>query len=234
MEKMNLILGNAYEEMKKIPDKSIDLIITDPPYEIAVNKNKQKETGLSKSYTSLVGELSSAGISSGIDFSILDDFVRVLKKINIYIWCNRKQIIPYLDYFVKKQGCAYDILVWIKTNPIPGCGRNYLNDKEYCLYFRKKANLHTTYERGHTYWITPTNKADKKLYNHPTVKPQAIIEDLILNSSCEGDTVLDPFCGSGTTGAAAVRNNRYFIGIENNLSYFNTSVKRIENICYLA
>ena len=124
----------------------------------------RKETGLSKSYNSLVGELSSAGISSGIDFSILDDFVRVLKKINIYIWCNRKQIIPYLDYFVKKQGCAYDILVWIKTNPIPGCGRNYLNDKEYCLYFRKKANLHTTYERVHTYWITPVSYTHLDVY----------------------------------------------------------------------
>lgn len=160
----------------------------------------------------------------------MDDFLRVLKTVNIYIWCNRRQIIPYLDFFVKEHGCNYDILVWIKTNPIPGCGRNYLNDKEYCLYFRKSARLHTTYQRGHTYWITPTNKKDKTLYGHPTVKPQAIIEDLVLNSSEEGDVIFDPFSGSGTTGAAALKHRRKFIGFENNPKHFDTSVRRIDSM----
>ena len=129
-----------------------------------------------------------------------------------------------------QQFLEFQMLVWIKTNPIPACGRNYLNDKEYCLYFRKSARLHTTYQRGHTYWITPTNKKDKMLYGHPTVKPQAIIEDLVLNSSEEGDMILDPFSGSGTTGAAAAKLNRSFIGFEKNEIYYDVSLQRINQL----
>lgn len=226
---MDLILGNAYEEIKKIPDKSIDLIITDPPYDIK-GKGSNGTGELTRSYASIVNQLHDADIVDGIDYSILNDFVRVLKTVNIYIWCNRRQIIPYLDFFVKEQGSVFDILVWIKTNPIPGCGRNYLNDKEYCLYFRKKAKLHTIYQRAHTYWITPTNKADKKLYNHPTVKPHNIIEDLILNSSMEGDVIFDPFTGSGTTAAAAIKYKRKFLGFENKKEYYDTTLQRVHSL----
>ena len=230
MKDMRLILGNAYEEIKKLPDKSVDLIITDPPYDIDTKYTSCMRNDIGKSYHSIIRELSADDLTSGIELSILDDFLRVLKTVNIYIWCNRRQIIPYLDFFVKEHGCNYDILVWIKTNPIPGCGRNYLNDKEYCLYFRKSARLHTTYQRGHTYWITPTNKKDKILYGHPTVKPQAIIEDLVLNSSEEGDVILDPFSGSGTTGAAAAKLNRSFIGFEKNEIYYDVSLQRINQL----
>ena len=230
MENMRLILGNAYEEIKKLPDKSVDLIITDPPYNIDTKYTSCMRNDIGKSYHSVIRELSADDLTSGVELSILDDFLRVLKTVNIYIWCNRRQIIPYLDFFVKKHGCHYDILVWIKTNLIPACGRNYLNDKEYCLYFRKSAQLHTTYQRGHTYWITPTNKKDKMLYGHPTVKPQAIIEDLVLNSSEEGDVILDPFSGSGTTGAAAAKLNRSFIGFEKNEIYYDVSLQRINQL----
>ena len=221
-----MVLGNAYEEIKKLPDRSIDLIVTDPPYEIEGRKSKPKGE-ISKSLHSVIQELESSNAVGGIDTAILDDFMRVMKTVNIYIWCNRKQIMTYLDYFVKQHHCHYEILVWIKTNPIPTCGMNYLNDKEYCLYFRKNTRLHTVYERAHTYWITPTNKKDKRLYQHPTVKPLDMIEDLILNSSEEGDTVLDPFAGSGTTGEAAIKNNRNFIGFEMNDFHYQTSCYRI-------
>lgn len=226
---MNMILGNAYDEIKKIPDKSIDLIITDPPYEIDYKSSKHSGS-ISKSFLNLMNELDDAGITCGIDYDILNDFVRVLKTINIYIWCNRKQILPYLKFFVDKHECCYDILVWIKTNPIPTCGKNYLNDKEYCLYFRKGAKLHTSYQSGHTYWITPINVKDKHLYDHPTVKPQAIIEDLVLNSSEKGDMILDPFAGSGTTGAAAKRLGRNFTGFEIKQRYYQTSTNRIHSL----
>ena len=106
-------------------------------------------------------------------------------------------------------------------------------DKEYCLYFRKGADLHTTYERGHTYWITPTNTKDKRKYGHPTVKPQEIIENLILNSSHEGEVVLDPFSGSGTTGAAAIKHGRNYIGIEANKQYYEISVDRLTQCKHL-
>lgn len=226
---MTMILGNAYEEIRKIPDKSIDLIVTDPPYDINA-KGRRSKSGLSKHFNAVINDLKASDVTGGIDISILDDFIRVMKTPNIYLWCNRKQIMTYLDYFVKQHHCCFEILVWIKTNPIPGCGMNYLNDKEYCLYFRKNKRMHTVYNRAHTYWITPTNKKDKKLYHHPTVKPLPIIEDLVLNSSEEGDTVLDPFAGSGTTGEAAVKSRRKFIGFEMNEFHYKTSLYRINSV----
>lgn len=103
-----------------------------------------------------------------------------------------------------------------------------MNDKEYCLYFRKGIRLHTTYESGKTYWITSTNVKDKKICGHPTVKPLHIIETLIKNSSDPGDTVADFFLGSGTTAEAAVKHDRNFLGVEKEERYYKIALERIK------
>ena len=72
-------------------------------------------------------------------------------------------------------------------------------------------------------------KVEKEFGKHPTQKPEEIIERMVLSSTQEGDVVLDMFCGSGTTGVVSVRNNRKFIGVELEKSFFNMSKKRIEN-----
>lgn len=136
----------------------------------------------------------------------------------------------YLNYFVTKHKCAFDILVWIKTNPIPIYGSNYMNDKEYCLYFRKGIKLNTNYETGKTYWITPTNVADKKEYGHPTIKRLDIIEQLVNTASKENDIILDPFIGSGTTAVASLKNKRRCIGFELNPNYIPIINQRINSI----
>lgn len=228
-ETNQILHGDAYELIKLIPDQSIDLIVTDPPYEIALNKGKSSGH-LTRHITNLCDELAEANIVNGIDESILDEFMRIMKKPNIYIWCNKKQVLMYLNYFVSKHGCKFEILCWYKTNPIPLCGGNYLNDKEFCLYFRKGIKLHTTYPSAKTYWISKANVADKKLYDHPTIKALDIIECLILNSSSEGDIVFDSFLGSGTTAVAALKNNRRFLGIEMNEKHIKTSKMRIASI----
>ena len=74
------------------------------------------------------------------------------------------------------------------------------------------------------------NKEDKKLYKHPTIKPLDIIKNLIINSSSEGDTVLDCFMGSGTTGVACINTGRNFIGIELDKQYFEIAERRIKEI----
>ena len=99
MEDMRLILGNAYEEIKKLPDKSVDLIITDPPYDIDTKYTSCVRNGIGKSYHSVIRELSADDLTSGIELSILDYFLSVLKIVKIYTWCNRQLIIPYLDFF---------------------------------------------------------------------------------------------------------------------------------------
>lgn len=78
-----------------------------------------------------------------------------------------------------------------------------------------------------TYFITPINAKDKKLYQHPTCKPVDILKNFIINSSNENDVVLDPFMGSGSTGVACINTHRNFIGIEINAKYYETAKTRL-------
>lgn len=78
-------------------------------------------------------------------------------------------------------------------------------------------------------WIIPlVKKEEKRFGKHPTQKPEALLERIVLASTKEGDLVLDPFCGSGTTGIASLRLKRRFIGIEKEQEYYDISLKRIE------
>lgn len=227
MVENEVYLGNAYELIKQVQDKSVDLIITDPPYELNVEGGGGliKTRGHSPSFHR---ELKEEGLDRGLDFSILDEFVRVMKKINLYIWCNKPMILPLLKYFVDGKNCNYEILVWAKENPVPFCGTHYLTDKEFCLYFWETgAKLKTSFETGRTVYFTKVNTEDKKKYNHPTIKPLEIIENLVKNSS-GGGLILDPFCGSGTTLVAAKRNGLPYIGFEINPKFYKIAKDRLD------
>lgn len=214
---------DCLEVMKDMEDKSVDLVITDPPYEISTSGAgiyKQKD----KKYVKELNEM-----KDGFSDEILNELCRVMKKINIYIFCSQKQIIHLLDYFVTKRGCNYNIISWHKTNPIPACGNKYLTDTEFILFFREKGvKVYGSFDTKRTWYATPLNQSDKKKYGHPTVKPLSILENLVVNSSQEGEVVLDCFMGSGSTGIAALNNRRKFIGIELDPQYFNIAKERIE------
>lgn len=166
-------------------------------------------------------------ISKGIENSILEELCRVMKKINIYIWCSKAQLRQLFDFF-DDRGCNLDLLTWHKTNPIPTCNGTYLSDTEYLVFAREGGvKLYGSYETKMKYYVTPINVDDKKLWQHPTIKPLKIIENLIINSSKENDVVLDCFMGSGTTGVACKELNRDFIGIELNPKYFEIARRRI-------
>ena len=211
--------------LKQIPDNSIDLVVTDPPYEIQTSgagiykqpdKQYVKELNLMK---------------DGFSPEILDELCRVLKKINIYLFCSQKQIIPLLDYFVKEKGCNWNLLTWHKTNPVPACNNKYLTDTEFILFFREKGvKIYGEFKTKFTYYVTPLNQKDKKLYKHPTIKPLEIVENLIINSSREGDTILDPFIGSGTTAVASKKLNRNYIGFEISEEYCKIAEKRVSEL----
>lgn len=219
---IKLLNRDCLEVLKALPDNSVDLVVTDPPYEIGtvgggfVGKKKY------------FNELES--IKDGFDSVILDELCRVMKNINCYFFCSQKQIIPLLDYFVKDKKCNWNLLTYHKTNPPPACGNKYLTDTEFILFFREKGvKIGGEYASKKTYYVEPLNKKDKDLYNHPTVKPLHIVENLILNSSEKGDIVIDPFMGSGTTGVASKKLGRKFIGCELVEEYFNTAKDRIDN-----
>ena len=133
----------------------------------------------------------------------------------------------YINYFENK-GCNTELITWHKTNPIPTCNNKYLSDTEYLLFFRESGvKLYGTYATKRKYYVTPTNKKDKELYKHPTVKPLEIIQNLIVNSTLENEIVLDTFIGSGTTAIACMNTNRHFIGFEINEEYCEIANKRI-------
>ena len=221
-------LNKIYNEdclvgMKKIPSKAIDLIVSDPPY-IIDNSGGGIYAHDDKGYVKELDE-----IKSGFDLRILDECCRVMKKINIYLWCSQKQIPLYLDYFVKKKGCNWNLITWHKTNPIPACGNKYITDTEYCLFFREKGvRIYGDTSTKGTYFITPLNTSEKNLWNHPTIKPTPFFQKHIINSSLKGDTVLDPFMGSGTTAIACIKEKRNFIGFELNKEYYDKACKRIK------
>ena len=221
-ERYKLYQGDCLEIMKNIPDKSIDLVIIDPPYETksmkgggSLGKRKYKEE-----VTPLI---------NGFPEETLDILCQKLKKINIYVYCSKLQVPKLLNYFINKK-CNYEILTYHKTNPAPLCGNTYLPDTEYIIFAREKGvKIMGEYKTKFKYYIDKVNKEDKEKYKHPTCKPVPLLENHIINSSNEGDVVLDCFMGSGSTGVAALNTNRQFIGIELDENYFNIAKERLEN-----
>lgn len=232
-------LNKIYNEdclvgLKKIADNSIDLVLIDPPYDICINKGNKGNKGsgkLVKDIMKLEQELINSNLVNGFDIKILDELIRVMKNINIYIWCNARQIPMYVEYFNLHLKCKLEIIVWGKTNPMPLYSNKYMNDKEYCLYFNEKGYCKPkSYEDAKTIYLSKINVKDKQKYGHPTIKPLELIRRLIRNSSKENDIVLDCFLGSGTTAVACILENRNYIGFEINKKYYEIAKKRILDI----
>lgn len=212
---------DCLEGLAEIPDNSVDLIVTDPPYDIHAGKGGGC-FGNRQAYQDI------APISNGFSEGVLDELCRVLKKINIYLFCSQRQIMPLLNYFVTQKGCNWNLLTWHKTNPVPACKNKYLTDTEFILFFRERGvKVLGEYGTKFTYYITPIDQKTKKLYGHPTIKPLDIIGNFIQNSSKPGDVVLDPFIGTGTTAVAALRAGRSYIGFEIDEGYHTIAQQRV-------
>ena len=222
MASIDLRLGDCFEGLKSIPDKSIDLVVTDPPYKISTKGAGIMRKKNIRTYDAI------EPIASGYDERIIPELIRVMKKINIYIWLSHAQLLPTLNLFVNEYKCNYTVIAWHKTSCPPFCNNNYLKDSEYCIHFRERGvPIYGDYQTKKTYYVTGINR-DKDQYKHPTIKPLQIITNMIINSSREGDTVLDPFIGSGTTGVACMQTGRNFIGFEIDPTYYQIAQKRIE------
>lgn len=255
----NVILGDCYEVIKSIPDKSIDCIYTDIPYLYnqggsgtsslgeRTAKKRLELMGLEQNYLDNKGKsrgealriaknvkkanMEITSIEDGIDYKIFDDMVRVMKKINIFIWCSKLQILDILKYFVDTKNCYFEILTWNKTNPTPTTNNSWLPDIEYCLYFREKGVvLNDGYELKSKYYMSTANVYDKGKFKHPTIKPLNLVERHIKHTTQENDIVLDCFCGSGTTCVACKNTNRRYIGIELNPKWHKVAVDRLNNV----
>ena len=223
-----IVLGDCLDIMKELPDNSIDLVMTDPPYLIKNTKAGGK-TKFSKSIQGMNDEIKAAGLTDGVSLAFCEEIIRLQNKVNAYIWCNKGQIIDYLNFFVTKHKCSFDILCWLKDNPMPTFHNKYLTDKEYCLYFSRGGYcMPGNYQEAKTVFFEPINIKDKNQFGHPTIKPLSIIIKILKNSAKTGSTILDCFSGSGTTAVACHDLNLNFICIEKDPIYHAASVERLE------
>ena len=220
-----LYLGDCYEIIKELEDKSITLIHTDPPYLIHSGIQNSKmfdEKGINNQQL----KLSKANISDSFDYSIFNEFDRVCKVPNYQIWCSKKQFIDYLIMAKSNKWNWQDIMLY-RNNALPNVRGKY-QDKDYLVHLWKGRTLTGTYHQKVTdyHW----NIGGKKEYNHPALKPVEPIINLIQIGSDQNDIVLDPFMGSGVTAEACIKTNRKFIGIEINEEYFNMALDRIKKL----
>jgi site-specific DNA-methyltransferase (adenine-specific) len=233
---IQLIHGDCLEEMKKIPDGSVDLIVTDCPYKIVSGgctkvPFKGEMQGImtrrqTEKRTDWVDDVRSGKMfkHNDLDFSDwLPELFRVAKdKSHIYIMINSRNLCE-LEIKAKQAGFRFqNLLIWDKGNVTPN--KWYMQAFE-CVLMLRKGGAKKINNLGSSNIIKIPNIIGKKV--HPTEKPPALLEILIANSSLEGDTVLDPFMGSGTTGIACKNLNRNFIGIELDVDYFNIAKERI-------
>lgn len=226
MLKINEIYNmDCMKGIQLLEDKSIDLVVMDPPYLLSLNKVKKTNT-----YNNYQKDL--LNLKDGFDLKILDLLITKMKKINIYIYCSKRQLKDLIEYFINKN-CNYEILTWHKQNPSPLINNCYLPDTEYAIFAREKGvKLYGNYHTKHKYYISGVNQVDKRKYKHPTIKPLPFIENHIINSSKEGDLILDCYCGSGTTLVGAIKNNRKFIGFEIDKNYYEIAKQRVKEALY--
>jgi DNA modification methylase len=207
----HLMLGDCLERLREIPDRSVDLILTDIPY----GEVNQKSSGLRKLDRGKADDCN-------IDLeTMIDGCVRVCKG-SFYIFCGTEQISEIVSLF-KKHKLTTRVGAWEKTNPSPMNGsRLWVSGLEFCVFARKPKAVFTEHCKK-ALWTYPVGKS--KI--HPTQKPVRLMKQLIEASSNAGETVLDFTMGSGTTGVACVKTARKFIGIELDKNYFNIAAGRI-------
>lgn len=219
---------DCYKAIKDIPDKSVDCIYTDIPYLIVSGGGGHSD--LSKRIEKVNKDYLEE-IKDGINYDILNQFCRVMKKINIFIWCSKLQLLDIMNYFIGEKGCYFELLTWNKSNPTPSTNNSWLPDIEYCLYFRESGVvLNDGYELKSKWYASPINKKDKDKFNHPTIKPLELVEKHLKHTTQENDIVLDTFLGSGTTAVACKNTNRQYIGFEINKKWFDIAKNRLRNI----
>jgi len=235
---INLIQGDCLQKIKDIPDNSVDLVLTDPPYNIAEGAVPVYDTRYKDGVSRKIGLEAEWDKFSDEDFlSLIGQLVtetkRVLKPSGTFYCFTSDRYLSDIRRMVRSSGMVYrQTCVWIKSNPVPQVRKvKYMHATElFFLAHKEKGHDSFRWENGqHCNCFYHPIVGGHERTKHPTQKPVWLMEELIKYSTKEGDTVLDPFMGSGTTGVAAKKMNRNFIGIELNDEYMGFAKARINN-----
>ena len=246
-----ILIGDCVAEMDKLPAASVDLVFADPPY------NLQLEGALSRPDQSLVDAVDDDW-DKFADFAEYDAFTRAwLSAARRAMKPNATIVVIGSYHNIFRVGAILQDLgfwilndiVWRKANPMPNFrGRRFTNAHETMIWAARSAEA-----KGYTFnyemlkagnddcqarsdWFLPICSGAERLKDgkgrktHPTQKPEALLARVLVAATNAGDLVLDPFFGSGTTGAVARRLRRSFIGIERDPAYAAAARKRIDAV----
>jgi len=245
----NFILhGNSLEIMKQIPDQSIDLVFADPPYNLQL-----KDTLYRPDQTTV--EAVTQDWDKFNDYKEYDNFTerwlletkRILKKGGaLWVIGSYHNILRVGTSIQNLNFWILNDIIWHKSNPMPNFrGTRFTNAHETLLWCTTSRNAKYTFnyqnlkelndgKQMRSDWHIPICSGKERLRksnnqrSHPTQKPESLLYRIILSSTNKGDTILDPFLGSGTTAVVAKKLQRKFIGIEQNKSYINLAKQRLK------
>lgn len=228
--------GDCISVMKRLPDDSVDLILTDPPYNLGLFMHK-RGTNLKKmrdNHFAYSGwdDLEFDAWKDEMD-KFLSECNRVLKKRGaLIIFMSIIKVETIINLAQKHKFYYKTVGTWHKKNPMPrNMNLHFINSTESWLYFVNESTTGTFNNEGkpvHDFIETSTiSVSERKNGKHPTQKPLSLMHHFVQLLSNPNDTVLDPFMGSGSSGVAAVLDNRKFIGIEINPEYYNLAKTRI-------
>ena len=230
--------GDCTVEMQKIANDSVDLILTDPPYNLG-NFMINRSTNLAKMRENF---FANAGWDN-LEFdewvermdSFFEDAARIIKTGGSMIIFMSIIKVETIIKLAEKHGFYYKTTgIWHKLNPMPrNMNLHFVNSTEAWIYFTYKKKT-GTFNNGnkmiHDFIETSVvSNGEKKAGKHPTQKPIALLEHFVKLLSNEGDLVVDPFMGSGSTGVVCKKLGRNFVGVEFDKEYYEIAQRRIED-----
>ena len=249
-ENAGVILDDSFSALRKIKTESIDLIFADPPYFLSndgITCQGGKMVSVNKAGWDKLGRGRKAPITEKHTFN--RRWIRMCKRVlqkNGSIWISGTLHNIYsIGMALEQEGFKIiNNITWQKTNPPPNLAcRCFTHSTETILWAKKddkKSRHFFDYQamklmnggkQMKDVWTgSLTKPSEKKEGKHPTQKPEYLLDRIVLASTEAGQVILDPFCGSGTTGVSALRFGRRFIGIDNCEEYLQITKKRLEKI----
>jgi site-specific DNA-methyltransferase (adenine-specific)/modification methylase len=227
-----LIHADSASYIHTIPDHSVDLILTDPPYNLGMYSTGNIELTWRKDMNNDVAEWDKITFDPAV---WVDEFIRILKPTgNIFAFTSYNLLGKWHEVFDPRFD-TFQFMVWHKTNPPPKIYRaGFLNSCELivCLWNKGHTWNFISQSGMHNFIESPICMGSERVKDphHPTQKPLKVLRHIIQIASNPGDVVFDPFMGVGSTGVAAIELERHFLGVELDERYFHAAQKRLDTV----